>query len=119
MTTHLSHPSMVTALAKDGQEILQTLTPLDCHLWHMASALCGETGELLDAIKRAVIYRKEIDLVNVVEELGDIEFYLEGLRQGLNITRESCLLANVSKLSVRYGNKYTDVAAQLRKDKQA
>ncbi len=113
----MNHSSLVTALAKEGQDILDSLTPLDCHLWHMSSALTGEAGELNDAIKKAVIYRKEIDLVNVVEELGDIEFYLEGLRQGLNITREQCLEANIKKLTKRYGEKYSNEAAQERKDK--
>jgi NTP pyrophosphatase (non-canonical NTP hydrolase) len=114
----MTHPSLVTALCKDGQEIKDSLTPLDAHLWHMVSALTGETGELLDCVKKAVIYRKPIDLENAKEELGDIEFYLEGLRQGLNLTREECLEHNIAKLTKRYGEKYSNQAAQDRKDKQ-
>lgn len=118
MSAHLlSHPQLVAALSKDGQEIINSLSPLDAHLWHMSSCLCGESAELFDAIKKAVIYRQEIDLVNCVEELGDLEFYLEGLRQGLNITREQCLEANIKKLTKRYGDKYSDEAAQERMDK--
>lgn len=117
MSTTLSHPQLVTALCKDGQEIIDSLTPLDAHLWHMSSCLCGESAELFDAVKKAVIYRKEIDVVNCVEELGDLEFYLEGLRQGLNITREQTLEANIKKLTKRYGERYSNQAAQERKDK--
>jgi|SRR6185295_16072562 len=113
----MTHPSLVTALAKPGEDILATLTPLDCHLLHMSHKLCCEAGELGDAIGKAIYYRKPLDMANVVEELGDIEFYLEGLRQGLNITREKTLEVNIEKLEVRYGHKYSDRAAQERKDK--
>ena len=116
---NISHAQLVTSLAKDGQAIIDALTPLDAHLWHMSSCLCGESAELFDAIKKAVIYRQPIDLVNCVEELGDLEFYLEGLRQGLNLTREQCLESNIRKLTKRYGEKYSDRAAQERIDKQS
>ena len=56
----------------------------------MVVGVSGEAGELLDAVKKAVIYRKPLDLENVIEELGDLEFYMEGLRQGLEIwTKQS------------------------------
>lgn len=110
---------MVGVLAKPGDEILQSLSPLDCHLWHMASCIPGEAGELFDAIKKSIIYRKPLDRANVIEELGDLEFYMEGLRQGLCITREETISANVAKLSKRYASlTYSDKAAQERKDKE-
>ena len=111
--------NMVADLAKPGHLILEELTPEDCHLWHMASALNGEAGELFDAIKKAVVYRKPLDGMNVVEELGDMEFYMEGLRAMLGITREHTLQANYVKLEKRYKNfQYTDMAAQHRNDKK-
>ncbi len=86
----------------------------------MAIGISGEAGELLDAIKKQVIYRKPLDRENVLEELGDLEFYMEGIRQGLGITREQCLAANIAKLGKRYeGMRYTDTAAQERADKSA
>lgn len=113
------YADMVTALAKPGQDILDSLTPEGCHLWHMASCIPGEAGELFDAIKKFVIYNKPLDLENAIEELGDLEFYMEGLRQGLGITREQTLDANVAKLGTRYaGLRYSDKAAQERADKR-
>jgi len=113
------YAEMVKALAKDGDLIVQELTGSDAHNLHMAVGISGESGELLDAIKKAVIYRKPIDRENVIEELGDLEFYMEGLRQGLDITREETLDANIKKLSVRYaGLKYSDESAQDRADKK-
>jgi NTP pyrophosphatase (non-canonical NTP hydrolase) len=113
------YEEMVKVLAKSGDVIASEINGSDAHLLHMAIGISGESGELLDAIKKRVIYRKELDRANVIEELGDLEFYMEGLRQGLNITREQCLEANVSKLSKRYeGIKYSDHGAQVRADKE-
>jgi NTP pyrophosphatase (non-canonical NTP hydrolase) len=112
-----AHTEMVLALAKPGEDVLASLTPEKAHLWHMITGLSGEVGELLDSIKKHVIYNKELDIGNVVEEKGDIEFYLKGLRTALNITREEVLRHNLLKLAKRYGGKYSDSAAQARADK--
>jgi len=110
---------MVKALAKPGEAIISQLTPDTAHNIHMAIGIAGEAGELLDAIKKQAIYNKPVDRENVVEELGDLEFYMEGLRQRLGITREETLVANIAKLGKRYeGLKYSDQAAQVRADKQ-
>lgn len=114
----LSHPKLVEALCKPGQEIKDSLSPVDAHLLHMLIGLSGEVGELIDAVKKPIIYRRPIDIGNVVEELGDIEFYLEGLRQGLNVQREKTLEVNIEKLEIRYGQKYSNESANERKDKQ-
>lgn len=121
MSIQQQHADMVKALAKPGDEIIKDLTPLHAHLWHMASCIQGEAGELFDAIKKPVIYNKgEFDMNNVLEELGDIEFYLEGLRTAMGITREATLAANVSKLGKRYSSgSYSNEQAQARADKQA
>lgn len=112
------HRQMVGALVKPGDAILAKMDGAAMHYLHMAVGISGEAGELLDAIKKMAVYNKPLDRVNVVEELGDIEFYLEGLRSGLGITRAETLAANVDKLSVRYkGLQYSDQAAQERADK--
>lgn len=114
---------MVAALVKPGEDILTTLNPGKTNLLHMTIGVSGEAGELLDAVKKHVVYNKDLDRVNIVEELGDLEFYLEGIRQELNITRDETLEANISKLltsdKARYKmGKYTDAQAQDRADKK-
>ena len=115
---------MVSDLIKPGATILATLTPEKVNVWHMATGITGEAGELLDAIKKHVAYNKPLDVVNVVEELGDLEFYMEGLRQALNITRQETLDRNIEKLrkgtkekAARYAAGYSDQAATDRADK--
>jgi NTP pyrophosphatase (non-canonical NTP hydrolase) len=115
------HADMVSKLVKPGIQIGHTLTPALIDLWHGATGVCGEAGELIDAVKKSVVYGKPLDRENCIEELGDIEFYLEQVRQNLGVTREECLAANCDKLvygpNARFPNGYTDQAAQARADK--
>lgn len=46
---------------------------LDIH--HMLFGLQTETAELTDIFKKHLAYNKEIDWINVKEELGDILWY--------------------------------------------
>lgn len=118
MTKELMHAELVAALAKPGDTIASEMTGLDAHLIHMVMGISGEAGELLDAIKKFTIYNKPLDIENVIEELGDLEFYMEGLRQELHITRAMCIEANKAKLAKRYQSlSYSDQAAQERADK--
>lgn len=119
----INHADMVAALVKPGEAIKESITPEECDLLHMAVGVAGEAGELLDAVKKHVIYRKPLDMENMKEELGDLEFYMERIRQICNFSREEVLEANISKLmtsdKARYKlGKYTDDAAQDRADKQ-
>lgn len=114
----MTHQELVRLLAKPGRDICDTMSPSMMHNLHMAVGICGEAGELIDAIKKAAVYNKPLDRENVIEELGDLEFYMEGLRQQLSISREETLTNNVSKLLKRYEDgKYSDRAAQDRADK--
>ena len=109
---------LVCALKKRGDDIAADITPEDLDMWHMATGISGEAGELLDAVKKHVIYRKPIDIENVIEELGDLEFYMEGLRRSLDISHSQVLIANINKLTIRYGSQYSNQGAVERKDKQ-
>lgn len=118
MTEVIVFEDMVSGLKKAGDLILQEMSPEQADVLHMAVGVSGEAGELLDAIKKWVIYQKPLDRENVVEELGDLEFYMEGLRQRLGITRQECISANIEKLGKRYaGLQYTNQAAIQRADK--
>lgn len=120
MTTDLGyeHAALVRRLKKHGGEIELTLNPDRVDLWHAATGVVGEAGELIDAVKKHIVHNQPLDIENVVEELGDIEYYLEQVRQRLDIDRESTLLANITKLTARYGaGTYSDAQAQARADK--
>jgi NTP pyrophosphatase (non-canonical NTP hydrolase) len=85
---------------------------------HAALGVCGEAGELADAIKKEVIYGKDADRNNIVEELGDLRFYIQAVQQLYGISEQEILQHNANKLGVRYkGLVYSDSAARDRADK--
>lgn len=83
----IDYKQMVSALIKPGADIVDSLTPGKADAWHMATGVAGEAGELLDCIFKAGII-DGLDMENVIEELGDLEFYLEGVRQRYGVERE-------------------------------
>lgn len=118
MDNEYKHGEMVSRLIKPGVDILREMSPEQANLLHMAVGVSGEAGELLDAVKKTAIYGRAIDLSNVIEELGDLEFYIEGVRQALDIRRNDVLAANIAKLTKRFGEgKYSNQQAQTRADK--
>jgi NTP pyrophosphatase (non-canonical NTP hydrolase) len=84
----------------------------------MILGIAGEAGELVDAVKKHVIYDKDLDLDNVIEELGDLEFYLEGFRDALGLDRSHIISYNMEKLTERYPISYSNKDAIERKDKK-
>jgi len=88
MSNTTTYQQFVNSIVKPGDEIICQLTPQKAHMLHMAVGVSGEAGELLDAIKKNCVYQKQIDLNNVMEEAGDILFYLTGLLGELDMTLE-------------------------------
>lgn len=113
----VDYQEFVRALVKPGEIVAASLTAQDADAIHMIMGVCGEAGELLDAIKKATIYRKPLDVENLIEELGDIEFYLQGLRNTYGVSRSEVIARNVAKLQKRYPSGYTNQAAIARADK--
>lgn len=73
------------------QEVTRTLVALPTleeNLLHMAYGITTEIGELHDIYKKKLAYGKEIDLVNLKEELGDILWYVFNGFNFLEITEE-------------------------------
>lgn len=112
-----THREFVRKLCKAGSVIAEELTPDDCHRLHMAIGISGEAGELLDSIKKATIYRKPLDIANIVEECGDLLFYIVGILDSIDTELDSVIAENMAKLSTRYGKAYSNAAAVERLDK--
>jgi NTP pyrophosphatase (non-canonical NTP hydrolase) len=111
--------NFVRSLCKAGSIIAAELTPDDAHKLHMAIGASGEAGELLDAIKKACIYRKPLDVANVREECGDILFYVTGLLDSIGCNLDEVISENMAKLSTRYQSMaFSNAAAIARVDKQ-
>ena len=72
---------MVKALAKEGEAIISDMTPLSAHLLHMALGVAGEAAEITEHLFAVAVHNLPFDRVHFVKELGDMEFFLEGLVQ--------------------------------------
>lgn len=92
----ISHAQLVEALVKSPFDIIGTLSAFTADLWHGATGVAGEAGELLEAL--VMSQAGAIDRENVVEELGDLEFYVEQIRQRVGISRDNS--ASVSPLDI-------------------
>lgn len=92
---------------------------IEYRLNHHTLGVTSESGELAGATKKTIIYGKPIDYQNIMEEVGDIMWYLAGLANSLGFTLQQAAFYNIMKLKERYPEKYTDEAAAARLDKQA
>ena len=107
------------AMAEDAHRLKDFKpTPSKCELIHAAIGIAGEAGELLDAVRKHVFEGQPLDRENVIEELGDLCFYLEAAMQVIGVSRVEIDAYNMTKLSKRYEGGYSDQQAQERKDKQ-
>ncbi len=84
-------------------------------LLHMLLGMATELGELSDVYKRYIAYGKEIDLVNVKEELGDLMWYVSNFCTFTGISLGEVLEQNVNKLKVRYPDSFA-VANAVNRD---
>jgi len=87
--------------------IPQLVVPSTIDLLHSAMGLSTEAGELLDMLKKHIFYKKPLDTVNAIEELGDICWYMALGLKTLGTTFEDIMERNIKKLTARYPNKFT------------
>lgn len=78
---------------------------------HAVLGLTGEVGELAGAIERWIHYGKDLDMVNIAEEIGDCLWYLALACNTLRLDLGAIMQANIAKLKARYPEKYTDACA--------
>lgn len=83
-------------------------------MFHAALGLSDEAGEFASAIKAALVYNKGRDKVNLVEELGDLLWFVSLAADTLEVPLGAVMEANISKLQVRYSDGYADAKAQNR-----
>lgn len=71
-------------------------------LVHAALGLAGEVGECVDIVKKAYIKKVEVDRTHLLEELGDVRWYLELALECLGSSVEEIEAINIDKLRKRY-----------------
>lgn len=63
-------------LACVTESVVEPIEGLDSRMLHGLMGMCTEAGEFIDALKRHLYYGKELDTVNLLEEVGDLCWYL-------------------------------------------
>jgi NTP pyrophosphatase (non-canonical NTP hydrolase) len=84
------------------------------HDIHMVMGMVTEAGELADVFKKELAYKKEIDWINVTEELGDMMWYIANFCNYRNINLEDVMEKNIQKLTARYPERFTQDKANNR-----
>lgn len=73
---------------------------------HMVVGMVTEASELADAYKKHFAYGKELDIVNVEEEIGDLLWFIVNYCEMMKLDISSIMHKNISKLEARYPDKF-------------
>ena len=85
--------------AKRIMAILRTETMDDLH---MILGMVTEVAELADVYKKYIAYGKDLDFINIQEEIGDLMWYVVNFCTLNNFDLEKILETNINKLNTRY-----------------
>ena len=72
------------------------------NITNMIFGIVGETGEVVDLLKKHRYQGHELDMTKLKEELGDVMFYIANLCNLYEIKLNEVLEGNYNKLRRRY-----------------
>jgi NTP pyrophosphatase (non-canonical NTP hydrolase) len=81
---------------------------LPVRLNHAVLGMAGEVGELAGALEKWLYYGRALDRENLIEEMGDLLWYVAQLCNGIAVDMSMVMEANIAKLRARYPEKYSD-----------
>ena len=64
--------------------------------------LCGESGEVIDIVKKHLAQGHELDKEKIIKELGDVAWYMAEIATVLDVELEDVFVKNIEKLKKRY-----------------
>jgi NTP pyrophosphatase (non-canonical NTP hydrolase) len=73
-----------------------------------------ESAEMMDAMKKHLIYGAELDMVNVLEEIGDMMWYIAIVCRVAEVSLGTVLQNNIDKLRVRFPDQFDELQAMDR-----
>jgi NTP pyrophosphatase (non-canonical NTP hydrolase) len=83
-------------------------------LLHAAMGMSTEAAEFLDALKKSYFYGRALDHTNLLEEIGDMLWYIAIALDVLGSDFETEMDRVIRKLRTRFPEAYNDVDANLR-----
>lgn len=79
-----------------------------------ALGICGEVGEVVDYLKKILYHGKEYNPTELMNELGDLLYYITALCNILGIDMTEIMLNNNAKLLARYPDGFSHEASNER-----
>lgn len=104
MITNIADYEKLAPQFSSGKFILPK-TKEEAEIYHAIIGISTEAGEALDAVKKAMIYGRELNLVNLDEEIGDLLWYITLYAKQRNLGLDYFAALNFAKLSLRYPDK--------------
>lgn len=87
---------------KEAMESLNPSLNNDEVLLNGVMGLCGESGEVIDILKKHLSQGHELNKDKMIEELGDVAWYLAETAYALGVDLDTVLNNNLVKLQKRY-----------------
>lgn len=84
-------------------------------IWN-AVGLAGETGEVVDHVKKGILHQHGLNVEKLSEELGDVLWYVAAMCTTLGLDMSEVMQQNVDKLKRRYPEGYSSSDSQKRVD---
>lgn len=87
-------------------------------LSNYSMGLAGETGEVVDLLKKIVFHGHKMDLEKLKDELGDVLWYVANLATTLDLNLEDIAEFNIEKLQKRYPRGFSEEKSINRKKEE-
>ena len=75
---------------------------------HAALGIMSEAGEIVSEILAASVEGRQLDLINLREEAGDVLWYQSLLLRSIGCDFDTCAEVNINKLRARYPDQFTE-----------
>jgi NTP pyrophosphatase (non-canonical NTP hydrolase) len=99
----------------DEEKVLSRLdSPEMIDILHGVIGIYTEAGELIEALRDYVYKGKELDIVNLSEEIGDIFWYSALIAKHAGKSFEDIQVTNIRKLMQRFPNGFSNEDAKIR-----
>ena len=84
------------------------------YILHAILGIMTEAGELAEAVHAALVGNNSLDLVNLSEEIGDLQWYEAMMARALGTTFDDIQRQNIAKLRARFPDKFSTEKANDR-----
>lgn len=78
--------------------------------------LAGESGEVIDYLKKVYFHGHQLDLNKLSKELGDVLWYLAAIANAFDLSLDNIAEENIRKLEERYPNGFEKEKSINRKE---